>query len=394
MDTQLKELKPPRKEIRALTGVRAFACLWVLVMHLSIFFPRISELVQNKWALAPVRQGFLGVDLFFLLSGFILSYNYARPGAMSQPRDYLRFLGLRIARIYPVHLFALVALVPLVIASTAIHGKWPEWAGLGTFVANLFLVNGWSFPVIASWNAPAWSVSAEWLAYLAFPGFAFLTAFVTSWKKAALMLAGCFAAFIGLCQLHAFPTSSSYGLLRIVFEFLAGCTLYRLYNTGFAGRFFSSWRAELVIVSALAAIYASAILFPGTMPRQAWCVPFLAVIIYALSWGGGRVARFLSCGVSEFGGRASYAIYMVQFHCMLLFVKPAKALSTSLPAEVALFFAFLAVIIIAGAIVHRWVEDPARIFLRDAAQRITRNWASRPRRTLAVQPASDVSLPE
>ncbi len=371
----------PRRELRPLTGVRAVACLWVLVLHLRLLFPKVLALVSTHWALAPLRQGFLGVDLFFLLSGFILCYNYARPGKMAGFKDYTSFLGLRLARIYPVHLFVLLVMIPLTLGSYKMNGKWPDWYGAWSFPANLLLVNGWTFPVVGSWNEPAWSVSAEWLAYLAFPFFLVLTARITSVGRALWFFVATFAVFITLCRLTNYPLSSSYGLLRIVFEFAAGCALYRLYRLEFGARWLQTSFADVLLLCGLAGTYAAAILFPATMPSQVGMVPVLALMLYTLAWGGGYCSRLLSTPVAEFGGHASYAVYMVQFPCFLVLNKAVRIHdSASLPVQLGLLLFYLFVIIVVGSLTHLYVEDPARKFCRRLAQHIasTRSPAGKP----------------
>src|SRR5262249_39676380 len=95
-----------RPEIRALTGIRGFAAVWVVLFHLQWqgmyqAFPRLE-------AIRPlVDRGYLGVDLFFILSGFILTWNYGEALADWRPREHVRFEIVRLARIYPVHLATL-----------------------------------------------------------------------------------------------------------------------------------------------------------------------------------------------------------------------------------------------------------------------------------------------
>ena len=100
------------QHIRALTGVRFFAALWVVVYHstrhngilLANHHPEIRELV---W---PVTSaGVRGVDLFFMLSGFVLALNYMdRLGDRFELRPTLRFLWLRLARIWPLYMLVIV----------------------------------------------------------------------------------------------------------------------------------------------------------------------------------------------------------------------------------------------------------------------------------------------
>ena len=97
-------MKPPARvaEIPALTGLRALLAWWVVVYHMTI--PELAPLPPDGW-LEPLRaHGYLAVDGFFVLSGFILSYVYRDAFAAGVPGIYPRFLLARLARLYPVHL--------------------------------------------------------------------------------------------------------------------------------------------------------------------------------------------------------------------------------------------------------------------------------------------------
>jgi peptidoglycan/LPS O-acetylase OafA/YrhL len=109
----------------ALTGVRAFAALWVFSMHMAaVVTAMLPGRVASAWAFVTT-PGFLGVDLFFVLSGFIISYNYA---AIFDNRfdvtRWGRFLWARLARIYPVHFVLLIALAAAVLGMG--FGRVPE----------------------------------------------------------------------------------------------------------------------------------------------------------------------------------------------------------------------------------------------------------------------------
>ena len=111
-----------RAELAQLTGVRGIAAAWVVLYH---FQPQIFALAPELRPLGVVlRGGYFAVDLFFLLSGYIIAYQYLH--AFPRGRgDYGAFLVKRIARIYPLQLVTLVLIVILVVGGIALWVLWP-----------------------------------------------------------------------------------------------------------------------------------------------------------------------------------------------------------------------------------------------------------------------------
>jgi peptidoglycan/LPS O-acetylase OafA/YrhL len=146
-----------RPELLPLTGIRAFAAWWVVLFHVAYILPSLSPALY--WL---ARLGFLGVDLFFVLSGFIISYNYwHRFSTFSLPM-YRSFLRARLARLYPVHIFTLIvsALLLLIIrvSGRATVKDFSTWTQ-GNFLANVAMVHAWRPHFVESWNNASWSVS-------------------------------------------------------------------------------------------------------------------------------------------------------------------------------------------------------------------------------------------
>jgi peptidoglycan/LPS O-acetylase OafA/YrhL len=144
------------ERLNALTSLRFVAALHVLLFHLQGL---------RAWPVPhPVKRifdtGFVSVSFFFVLSGFILTWSYANRPPASNVR---RYLMSRIARIYPVYLFALFISLP---------GWWAARGGedfVAPTIATLLLVQSWVPTWATFWNPPAWSLSVEALFYLVFP---------------------------------------------------------------------------------------------------------------------------------------------------------------------------------------------------------------------------------
>src|SRR6185312_3307871 len=153
--------------IRSLTALRGLAALTVLLFHAAAWPFGEQDAVP-----LPLGHGYLAVDLLFLLSGFVLMHVHQHDFGEGVTWPAVKsFFRARFARTYPVHLAMLLALLPF-------FSMGSEFSGIA-LVYSLFLTQGpWLDHAV--WNSFAWSVSAEWHAYLLFP---FL---VMPWRKRAV----------------------------------------------------------------------------------------------------------------------------------------------------------------------------------------------------------------
>jgi peptidoglycan/LPS O-acetylase OafA/YrhL len=155
-------------QLDGLTAIRGLAAWWVVFYHFTPFL--YGHLPMDVWWLA--KKGFLAVDLFFILSGFVIFYTYQNSlnGGAAAIRA---FFVKRLARVYPLHLLILVGYAALVVGLYTLKNIQMDPAKFSTahFVQQLFLVQAWGFREgsALSWNYPAWSISAELAAYLVFP---------------------------------------------------------------------------------------------------------------------------------------------------------------------------------------------------------------------------------
>src|SRR5438477_8690358 len=221
--------------IPALTSIRGIAAWWVVLYHFRQYLPT----GRPEWLSALTAHGYLAVDLFFILSGFVLALNYAESfrRSLAGATDFYR---LRFGRIYPLHfvMLMLFLLNPLAVALFSASGDTSAY-GWDYFVLSLFLVQNWGFSTELAWNDPAWSISTEVFAYLFFPLAAMLMGRVIMTVGAALLV---MVALLITLALAAQAEGGSlgfdipgFGLTRCCLQFLLGMLVWRLRDAlGFA----------------------------------------------------------------------------------------------------------------------------------------------------------------
>ncbi len=340
------------KPIDQLTGLRAFLALWVVTRHL--FHPYDNGVFIDFGMRFPLfDRGYLGVDGFFILSGFILAYNYANGRAL----DYRAFLGARFARVYPVHFVTLLAAVALIFVKQFVLHKHVIGTGQTTYpalAANVVLLNAWSFNFVTGWNDVAWSVSAEWFAYVFFPVFVMLAPARNRIVSGALLVVPA-AALAMLEWKSGYALSLPGGLARLIPEFYAGVLIFQLRR---ASAFSALPRA--LGLAALGVVALGIII-----ERDALTVVGLGMLIYALSSDADFIAPLLARGAIVYLGEVSYCLYMVQRFPMeaISLARKSSHLLGAIPQSVQLVF-FLAILLVLSHLTHQFVELPGRMRLR------------------------------
>jgi peptidoglycan/LPS O-acetylase OafA/YrhL len=207
--------------INALTSLRFFGALAVFIDHVLYYITRPPH---DNFTLL-LYKGHMGVDFFFVLSGFILTHVYYSR-VLAGTFSVRKFLVNRIARIYPLHVVAMAAV--LVIA--LVRGHWGNDTGIHALVTNLLLVQDWGFDKKFSFNPPAWSISAEWFAYLIFPLLILLPARRLDSLSFLIVALGFFGAMwvatASVLQIPFTGLTLPFGTLRILPEFCFGMGLY------------------------------------------------------------------------------------------------------------------------------------------------------------------------
>ncbi len=336
-----------RGEIFELTGLRGVAALMVALLHFNFDVAgRFGQIYENL-----TRMGFLGVDLFFILSGFVIAYKY-HDIRRFWSRDYVRFMWFRFWRIYPTHFFITIFYVPIVVTSLLLsYHVDPERFSLSSLIANLLMVQSWLGSDTMTWNVPAWSVSAEWLAYVLFPVLITLSAKVPR----SLVIVACTALLLLVPAIFASVNISGAGftgLVRLFPEFLSGCLIWRIYSHDMSrARIF-----DLALTIVLVLMLTSGLYLPTEYPFLV--LPLFACAIYLSCRSIGIASRILSSRAMVYLGTISYSLYLVHWSVLTMFRSVLPA-STPLPLRLVIT---LSVTTLCAALTYHCIEAPCRRF--------------------------------
>lgn len=369
-----------------LTGLRFFAALHVVLFH----FGKPCLDTAPEWLRNWVGAGYSAVGVFFVLSGFVLAWNYLDrdAGMETGPRA---FLAARVARVYPVYLLTFLLSAPFTIAASVAANGWVVAAGKLTVggLGTLALVQAW-VPVLALyWNPPAWSVAVEAVFYLLFPG---LARGLARLRPSLLPVALGAAWVLGLVPpllylaLQADGTAPSdastwtTGLAVVRFnplmrlpEFLFGVLLGWVFvRERAAGGASRGNGAVLAAVGAalLVAAGAAGPRIPYPLMHNALLAPASGLLVYGLARGGGALGWLLSRPWVVHLGGASYALYLLQFPVSEVVHALARGLApwVDLHAPVTVLALVLGLGVPASVLVHRYVETPFRSRVRKSLQ--------------------------
>jgi peptidoglycan/LPS O-acetylase OafA/YrhL len=347
------------KEIKALTSLRGVAALAVVLQHFSATAEKLA--MGSVPSLVP--HGYLAVDFFFVLSGYIMCYTYLHKFQQQGMAAYGPFLLRRAIRLMPLNAFVTVALLLAAWVSVSFSGKnyfFGTINGVVDVVANLLLLPGLGIGHLM--NGTAWSISTEILAYLLFP---LLIAGAFSSNRLITALTG-IAAVAGLTYVALQGKKFSLGLdgplmgsVRCVTEFTMGMLAYRFWANEARSRWLGSDKATVLVLLVTLVIYATRIDLPVAL-----CFP---VVVVAVAHNSGQVQAWLTTRFLYFLGVISYSLYLVHDMCRPI----ASALMRTLHPEPlsvpgALAFAFVAsmCVIPFAWLTYHWVEHRSREWLQ------------------------------
>ena len=343
---------PPTGELRALTGARGIAAWLVVLFHIRRSIGGLPAIPG-----AIIDKGYLAVDFFFLLSGFVIWLSWSARLHDEGRRAVVPFLRKRIARIWPLHAAMLAATVALALLLRTTGRSDPAAFPFGDLPLHILLLQDWGFTRDLAWNVPSWSISAELGAYLVFP----LVAIVIDWRDLSTAALLGIAGMILLVLYLSFGPSQSlgtdiarFGLVRCICEFMTGTFVCAMWRRG----------ANVGIAAVVAAFIAG--LWAIGM-RETIAVPALFATLLLVLASTSRPANPLGRAVPHYIGTISYATYLCHYPLWigfkLVFVRDVDAVPAVSIAG------YLLLVLGCSAVLYRYLERPAQRVIDDLGRR-------------------------
>jgi peptidoglycan/LPS O-acetylase OafA/YrhL len=365
--------------LSSLTPLRGIAALLVAVFHFEMAAARFVPAAQTMF----FEKCYLMVDLFFIMSGFIMMHVYSKDFKSNIRAASLKnFLVARFARVYPLHLFSLLLLVVIVRWLTNWGNPPIIFEQPSDILPNVFLLQSFGIMKIYSWNIPSWSISAEAAAYLLFP----VIVLCISKRKTATVILLTFlivAAYYSIMYLlprvnplhpsipvpHNLNTTFDYGYVRGIAGFTAGILVYLLFELRAIRKAFSSDIVSLLIILAIVV----SMHFSWNDGLTAF---LFSILVLSITANTGMIAQVFKRKSMQFLGDISYSIYLMQ-----IFLQEPFSHGVLLPGTVGLgrgkqnidfssgilyCIGYLILLILIAYVTYRWVERPSRKFINQA----------------------------
>lgn len=294
--------------LHQLTGIRGLAAFIVVFYHIENY---IRPYV-NDATLSFIQHGYLAVDFFFILSGFVIAFNYFEKLNIPSKRKIFQFYIKRVARIYPLHLLILLAYLTIPIAYFLTGKDLGETSKFTTesFTISLFLMQSWGWLDSLTWNIPSWSISTEMMAYIVFPIMVPLLsrigrqwgvqgAFLTLFFTASLI------AYIFFGTLSIGDNIQSLGVIRCVLEFFCGVCIWYVTKNSDIHRY-----GKLMFYSGISLFL---VLVNSKVPDYYYVPLMMSFIVLGSVSCKSIVNDFFASRILIWLGNISYSVYLTHY---------------------------------------------------------------------------------
>lgn len=350
--------KDQRPYFESLDLVRGLAALIVLIYHIDFMFGLRSSLLHG---------GYLAVDLFFVLSGFVLSLTYG-PGVASGELSVRRYMVARVARLFPLFLATTcIGFVVMTARYRSNYGDFDTANLIKSALLNVFMVPSfvtlYDLKVLFPFNPATWSIFFEMIAsilFFFFFGKANRTTLAIVATFAWLVLAATVTVF-GTLDVGYASDNFIAGFPRVIFSFTVGVLIERAYAK-------NPWRCPAplfyVLLSAwLLLMQARSLLINAYVFDLVSVTAFLPAMV---ATGAGVVLTGRARLLAVFLGQTSYAVYLTQGSMIIAAAGAAQILFGKKIYDFApgVGFLFIPLVMLVSYLSYRYYELPARIAAR------------------------------
>ena len=363
-----------RNEIRSLTAFRFIAAFYVFLFHLQ---GRVDIFGHGAFG-SLISQGAVGMTMFFVLSGFVLSHAYD-----SVTFDIRKYALNRIARIYPIYLLAAILALPWLWRDIFVEAQKQNllYTSIETLIilfTGITLTQSWIPQTFALWNNGAsWSISNEAFFYSIFP---ILKGIFSKLSRGYLI-----GSFVALClfsslipasdivfsnKIHSFSLFYALPLYRLP-EFICGIITYHLCKRAVISNM-TRMLLLVVIFAGIAHVTVFGMFFSNNFTLNNYIfIPAVSAAIVILYDAELRGVAYMGGAVFVWLGRISYCFYSFQFH-VLEGLKWVLKPGNNPTGEIRYALIATLLLLILAAIAHHFVEEPVRIWLRGWAKNAQR----------------------
>ncbi len=357
MNTDASTARAAPRRFEALDSLRGVCAVLVVMFHM----PVASH--WRDWGL--VQHGYLFVDYFFVLSGFVIAHAYA--GRLKTAKDGGRFMVRRLGRVWPLHVLMLGCFIGLELARLWFHidfaTPFTRDRSVEAIWANLFLVQSWHILPYLTWNGPAWTLSAEVACYLIFAALVLVAPKRFRWIGAVLAVIG--AVLVLMYARRWMNTTYDYAVPRAVYGFFLGCLLQGFWLA------LPRMKGHAATVLEVVAVVATCVFIGfATGPVTVAITLLFVVVVWVFAGEDGALSKLLDHPTLVTMGRWSFAIYMVHMFVLTVVMIVARKLDWlpngrridfgSVWVNDLFVFAMFGLILVLAVLAHRFVEQPAQ----------------------------------
>jgi peptidoglycan/LPS O-acetylase OafA/YrhL len=375
-----------RERFVVLDSWRGIAACLVALFHLDAY--------SHLYGVPFLRNSWLFVDFFFVLSGFVIAANYQQ--RLLDGFGVGRFLLLRLGRLYPLH-FAMLALfigfellkilkrilIPALLSVNSVAPFSAPQEAPNTILANLLLVQSLHVFDFLTWNVPSWSISTEFYTYVVF---ALCLIGLRKHAWIALLLAlipG--PVLIAALSKNNMNTHYDWGIIRCIYGFAAGVLSWKIYEKW--NEKLGKWLSGSVVEWAVLGLVVAFVSMAGTSLLSVAAPYLFALAVLVFAFEGGTASALLRSRPLVFLGTISYSIYMTHVFVERRMFDAAGALDKLWHIETfthrdigghdfyflgtrlwhgdVAYLVYLAMIILMSYFTYHWIEKPGREWVRN-----------------------------